>query len=240
MGSTFTDFVFSERPDRALEALVIGAYGRLGRAIQEASEHDPMTRIHALGRNDPEPGSSVSFDVVINASSVSGTHRAIETALKQGVPIVECVTGHDEKAIAALQNAACDVPVLVAPNTSPGVAVMRELIAQAATRLKGWGVEIREIHHEKKKDQPSGTARFFANEIAHARGEAIPGEAIQSTRTGDVVGEHAVIFGGSHEVIRVEHTANNRVLFGYGALRAARWLVGREAGRYSIADTLAT
>ena len=238
MESTFTEFVSNKSSQQPLEVVVIGGHGRLGRAIQQAAINDLTVRINAIGRHDSDPGHDEKVDVVINASSPMGSARAMEIAMKKGVPIVECATGHDEEAILALRSASKTLPVLTAPNTSPGVALMRELLERAAAGLKGWKVEIRETHHEKKKDQPSGTARFFVQTIESARSEELPTDAVESIREGDVVGEHQVIFSGPNEEIRVEHVAHDRVLFGSGALRAARWVVGQPPGIYTIAHTL--
>ena len=238
MESTFTEFVSEKPSQQPLDVVVIGGHGRLGQAIQEAAITDSNARINAIGRKDSNPGDEENVDVVINASSPSGTARAMEIALEKGVPIVECVTGHDEQAILALQSLSKTIPVLTAPNTSLGVALMRELLERAASGLDGWTVRIREIHHEKKKDQPSGTARFFVQTIESARASKVPDDAVESIREGDVVGEHQVIFTGPNEEIRLEHVAHDRVLFGSGALRAARWVVGRTPGLYTIADTL--
>ena len=238
MESTFTEFVCEKFPQQPLDVVVIGGHGQLGRAIQEAAINDFKVRINPIGRDDSDPDNAENVDVVINASSPSGTTRAMEIAMKKGVPIIECVTGHDEQAILALQALSKTIPVLTAPNTSPGVALMRELLERAASGLNGWKVEIRETHHAKKKDQPSGTARLFVQTIQSAGAAKVSDDFVKSTREGDVVGEHQVIFTGPNEEIRLEHVAHDRVLFGSGALRAAHWVVGREPGLYTIVDTL--
>jgi 4-hydroxy-tetrahydrodipicolinate reductase len=139
---------------------------------------------------------------------------------------------------------------------SVGVNVVFELVRQAAKVLgDAYDVEIVEMHHKKKKDAPSGTAvrlaeiaaealaRDPAKDLAYARhgmiGERPPREiGVQTLRGGDVVGEHTVFFVGEGERIEITHRASSREQFARGALRAARWIVGKPPGLYDMADVL--
>ena len=223
---------------RQLRLCVVGSAGRLAAAISSAAQSANAIVNAAIDNTDSDPDSSVEFDIVIDASSPAGTLRASEIALNKGVPLIVCTTGLPSESIDALKEAAVNIPVLIAPNTSPGVAVVARLVEVAASLLSDWTVQIEETHHTKKKDKPSGTARLFADFVESGSGHPVPSEAIQSHRKGDVVGEHTVAFTGPSEVIRIEHQALDRVLFGQGAIRAAFWLLGKPAGLYTIQQTL--
>ncbi|MCA8939905.1 MAG: 4-hydroxy-tetrahydrodipicolinate reductase, partial [Planctomycetes bacterium] len=154
-----------------------------------------------------------------------------------------------------LQAAAEQIPVLLAANFSLGIAVMAKLAGQAAAALKGYDIEVTEMHHRRKADAPSGTAkrlldavlrpleRDYANDVKHGR-EGITGERSQreigmhTIRGGDVVGDHTIIFAGEGERVEITHRATSRETFARGAVTAAKWLAGQSPGRYTIEDVL--
>ena len=161
------------------------------------------------------------------------------------VPIVIGTTGHGAEFDARVAGAARDIAVLVAPNTSIGVAVARELVRIAAEALPAdFDIEIIEAHHKHKVDAPSGTALALADSAAKARGldphaDTLPGRAGQaSIRAGDIVGTHTVLFAGTGERLTVGHEATDRSVFAHGAVRAAGWLAAQKPGRYSMAHVL--
>ena len=143
--------------------------------------------------------------------------------------------------------------MLWAPNMSLGVQVLAELVEQAVRRLgPAFDVEIVEVHHRKKIDAPSGTAKRLAQAAKSARpelselsgregdvGARKPRElAVMALRGGDVVGDHTVFLFGDGERIELTHRASNRDVFAHGAIRAARYVIGKPAGRYTIKDVL--
>jgi 4-hydroxy-tetrahydrodipicolinate reductase len=129
--------------------------------------------------------------------------------------------------------------VLVAPNTSLGVAVTRRLARLAAELLGpgGWTVDIVESHHDRKKDAPSGTALAIAASLSEG-GMKVASDRIHAIRAGDTVGEHEIRLAGPSERLHIMHQAVSRDLFAAGAIRAAKWLAGRPAGRYTMEDVL--
>lgn len=192
-------------------------------------------------------------DVVIDFSTASAVAKLVALAARQKVAIVSGTTNLDAAAKQALDKAAEAVPVLWAPNTSMGVQVLAELVEQAVRKLGAdYDVEIVEIHHKKKVDAPSGTAKRLAEAAKAARGGLVelhgrdgdvgarkPDEiAVFGVRGGDVVGEHTVFLLGPGERIELTHRAHSRELFAHGALRAARFVGGKPARRYSMADVL--
>jgi len=133
--------------------------------------------------------------------------------------------------------------------------VLLDLVAEASRRLAGYEIEVLELHHNQKVDAPSGTALSLARAAAAARGQDLPQHAVyhregvtgkrrhdeiglQSLRLSDTVGEHVVFFAGPGERVELTHRAFSRENFATGALRAARWLVGRPPGLYGIRDVL--
>ena len=165
-------------------------------------------------------------------------------------------TGFDLETRAVLEAAAARVAVLIAPNTSIGVAVLNRLVALAAAALQeGYDVEVSEAHHRMKRDAPSGTALAFGETVARAHGKALSDLAVYErhgaaeprapgsigfavVRAGDIVGEHTVTFAAAGERVELTHRATDRLIFARGALRAAEWLIGRPPGLYGMADVL--
>jgi 4-hydroxy-tetrahydrodipicolinate reductase len=153
----------------------------------------------------------------------------------------------------ALEKAAESIPVLWAANTSLGVQVLAEIVEQALRRLgSGYDVEIVELHHRRKVDAPSGTARRLVDAVRTVRGHLAERHGrdgdigarsqnevgVFGVRGGDVVGDHTVYLLGPGERIELTHRATSRELFAHGALRAARFIVGKAPGLYGMADVL--
>ena len=196
-------------------------------------------------------------DVAIDFSVPAATLAALAAAAEAGVPYVTGTTGFTPDERAELERLARRVPVVAAANFSVAVNVLNHL-ARVATELLGEGfdAEIVELHHAGKRDAPSGTALWLGETIAAARGTSLekagvlsregeigerpPGAiGIQTLRGGDNPGEHVVHFVGRGERIELAHRSATRDHFAAGAVRAARWVVGREPGLYGMADVLA-
>jgi 4-hydroxy-tetrahydrodipicolinate reductase len=195
-------------------------------------------------------------DVVIDFTSFEASAAHAEICAQKGVALVIGSTGFTKEARARVEAAARRVPIVLSPNMSVGVNALFALVAQAAGILgDAYDVEIVEMHHKKKKDAPSGTAMRLAEIAAEALsrdpardlqfvrhgmiGERPQKEiGVQTLRGGDVVGEHTVYFVGEGERIELTHRATSRDQFARGAVRAARWVVGKPAGLHDMADVL--
>ena len=195
-------------------------------------------------------------DVVIDFTSHDASASHAELCAEHGVALVIGSTGFTPEAKARVAAAARRIPIVLSPNMSVGVNVLFDLVRQAAKTLgDAYDVEIVEIHHKRKRDAPSGTAvalgevaaealaRDPADALAYTRhgilGERPPWQiGIQTLRGGDVVGEHTVYFCGEGERLELTHRATSREQFARGALRAVRWLRGKAAGLYDMADVL--
>jgi 4-hydroxy-tetrahydrodipicolinate reductase len=193
--------------------------------------------------------------VAIDFSRPELSLRALNVCRAARVPIVIGTTGHGAEFEARIAGASREIAVLVAPNTSIGVAVALELVRIAAQALPPeFDIEIVEAHHKHKLDAPSGTALALADSAAKARGldshaDTLTGRTgqgarrsgeigIASVRAGDIVGTHTVLFAGSGERLTVGHEATDRSIFAQGAIRAALWLAGQKPGRYTMANVL--
>lgn len=194
-------------------------------------------------------------DVLIDFSSPDGLRGSLDQAITAGIPILVGTTGLTEGHQALIDEAAQIVPVLVAPNTSLGVALLSELAERAARALgpEEWDVEIVEAHHKMKADAPSGTALFLGKSIEEGRGFDAEEEigrcgtglsraegliGYSAVRGGTVAGDHDVMFLGPDERLILSHRAENRSIFAKGALTAARFLVGKPAGLYTMRDVI--
>jgi 4-hydroxy-tetrahydrodipicolinate reductase len=193
--------------------------------------------------------------VVIDFSSPTATAGVVRAAAELGVACVVGTTGLGDDAKHALSEASARVPVVAAPNMSLGVQVLAHVLAETLRLLgTGFDVEIVEAHHRDKKDAPSGTALRLAEVVMKARGlspdnlvhgregttakRAPRDVGVHAIRGGDIVGDHTVLLAGDGERIELTHKATSRAVFAAGALRAARWVVGRAPGVYTIADVL--
>jgi 4-hydroxy-tetrahydrodipicolinate reductase len=176
---------------------------------------------------------------VIDFSSPDGARRAAALACERGASLLCCTTGLDEATRGEVIGAAKKICVMMAPNTSLGIAVVRRLCRDASRMLGGeYAVDIVEHHHHRKVDAPSGTALTLAEAVGAGSGEPLPTSRIHSIRAGDTIGAHSVEFAGPFESLRIEHDAVSRRLFAVGALRLARWLDGRPAGLVTLDDWL--
>ncbi len=181
---------------------------------------------------------AVSAHVVIDFSSDAGVLESIAMAERLNAALLVGTTALSPRSIDALKIASRSRAMLVAPNTSLGVAALSVLIAQAS-KIFGpdYHCSIVEAHHAAKKDAPSGTALRLAAAVREA-GHMLRDDQIVAIRGGDVIGEHTVRFAGPGEYIELTHRATSRDLFARGALRAAAWLKGKPAGWYTMHDVL--
>lgn len=248
-----------------LKISILGANGKMGQRILKLAKEDPRYKIvngSVRPNNDPHfsslPADKLAIplkttpeealdgcQVAIDFSSIHATKKHIETAhaLKKGLVIG--TTGLDKDSLTAMALAAQDIPILYSPNFSLGIALYLEVVKKLGSSLFGdCYIDIIETHHIHKKDSPSGTALAMAatigkGEVAfnksdlHRKKEQI---VIQSIRSGNVIGEHTIIFECGHERIQLTHQAHTRDTFAKGALAAAEFIAKQPPGLYSIND----
>lgn len=229
--------------DQPIRISLVAPNGRMGKAITAAIEEDERFAM------DPDHG-----DVIVDFSAPAALQSNLDRALCAAVPIVVGTTGLDNEADQLIADASKQIAVLRAPNTSLGVALLCELVERAARVLRSeWDIEIAETHHRMKSDAPSGTALALGEAAARGRGEELNAErgrdgtglkrapgaiGFASLRGGTVAGDHDVLFLGPDERLVLSHRAESRMIFARGALAAARFLVGKPAGLYSMADVI--
>ena len=220
-----------------VRVLLIGAAGRMGKTVRVLAQNDSDIQIAAqcdLG-DSIEPAMK-NCDVGIDFSHADSIDEICRAASQHGKPLVVGTTGHSQHQRRTIETTAHSVPIVLASNFSVGVNVLFWLTQKAAELLGAdFNPEIVETHHKMKKDAPSGTAKTLAVILKAVRQSEIP---IQSIREGDVVGEHTVIFSGPGESLELTHRAANRGIFAGGALRAAKWIINKPPGLYSMQDVL--
>jgi 4-hydroxy-tetrahydrodipicolinate reductase len=179
-------------------------------------------------------------DVAIEFTTPSAARGNIRAALNAGTPIVVGTTGwYDQLPEVTDEVKAAKGALLWAPNFSLGALVLRQIVGEAARRLRAvpeMDAHIVETHHAAKRDAPSGTALGLAEAAGAALGRAVP---ITSVRMGSVPGTHEVLFDAPFEQVRLEHVVRDRRVFAAGALLAAEWLIARR-GVFTLDDIFAT
>ncbi|MFN2622874.1 MAG: 4-hydroxy-tetrahydrodipicolinate reductase [Chthoniobacterales bacterium] len=239
-----------------VRVLLLGAKGRMGEAIAAAAAKAGLEVTARLDLGDDIGKNIGDCDAVIDFSHPNASEELTRACRAAKRPAVIGTTGHSNEERAAIEELAKSVAVVLSPNFSVGVNALFWLTRKAAQMLgKDFDLEITEMHHRLKKDAPSGTAKKLAEILCEVRGldyaknvrhgrEGLVGErradeiGVHSIRGGDVVGDHTVSFAGAGERLELSHKAASRETFALGALRAARWVVGKPAGLYSMEDVL--
>ena len=235
---------------------IIGSAGRMGQALVDGIA--AAGEVHAGGADQGDDVAALArvSDVLVDFSSPHALEANLDAAVAAGIPIVVGTTGLEERHHWLCDSAAGKIAVLQTGNTSLGVTLLAHLVQEAASRLgQDWDIEIAETHHRLKVDAPSGTALLLGEAAAKGRGitladntergrDGITGArktgaiGFASSRGGSVAGDHTVHFLADNERIALSHLAENRAIFAKGAVRAAQWLAGKEAGRYTMAQVL--
>lgn len=234
---------------------IIGSAGRMGQTIAAL-----------LGGSDGHAGGvdaggdvaslATASDVLVDFSAPGALEANLAAVRAAGTPIVIGTTGLGDTHHDLIDDAAKDIPILQAANTSLGVNLLAHLVRDAAARLgPEWDIEIVEMHHRHKVDAPSGTALLLGEAAAAGRETTLAEVAEEgragldcartegaigfaSLRGGSVAGDHQVILAADGERIELGHRAESREIFARGAIKAARWLAGKPAGRYTMGDVL--
>lgn len=235
---------------------IIGSEGRMGQALVRAIEAAGHECTGGVDKGGDVAALADRSDVMVDFSAPGALENNLHAAIGAGIPLVIGTTGLEASHHTAIDCAARDLPVLQTGNTSLGVTLMAHLVREAAARLgPEWDIEIVEMHHRMKVDAPSGTALLLGEAAAEGRGIELaansergrdgrtgaraPGAiGFASVRGGTVAGEHAVILAGEHERLTLAHSAEDRMIFAHGAVRAAAWLIGQAPGRYTMGQVL--
>lgn len=226
--------------------LITGVMGRMGRELHCLlsnekklaygggidSKTDKMIK---LLFNDFSQVKGDQIDLVVDFSSPDFFDKTIAWCIAKRRPLVSGTTGLSQKQMKLISGAAENIPILWSSNMSIGVAVMNEML-QKFSSLQGYDFQIEEIHHNEKKDSPSGTAKTLQANLEKTLKKKLSPPI--SIRGGGVFGIHNIYSLGPEETILLQHTALNRTVFARGALRAAEFLLKQRKGLYTMADVI--
>lgn len=249
-------------------AIMNGCNGKMGQCISGICKEDPEIEIvagidlYTRIENDYPIFTSIreceiAADVIIDFSNAKGVDDLLDYCVERQIPVVLCTTGLSEAQLKKVEETSTKVAVLKSANMSLGINTLMELLRKAALVFApvGFDMEIVEKHHNQKLDAPSGTAIALADSINDALDDAYEYKydrsqerkkrekyeiGISAVRGGNIVGEHEVIFAGQDEVITFQHTAYSKAVFAKGAVEAAKFLKGKAAGHYDMADVIAS
>lgn len=249
-----------------VKAIMHGCNGKMGQVISGLVKEDDVIEIVAgidkfTGIENPYPvftslaECDVQADVVIDFSNAAAVDELLDVCVEKTLPVVLCTTGLSEEQLQEVEEASKKVAVLRSANMSLGINLLMQLLKEATKVLSpaGYDIEIVEKHHNQKLDAPSGTAIALAdsiNDVADGQYEYVYDRSqvrkkrdkkelgISAVRGGTIVGEHEVLFAGIDEVIEFKHTAYSRTVFGKGAVEAAKFLAGKDAGKYDMSDVV--
>jgi 4-hydroxy-tetrahydrodipicolinate reductase len=235
---------------------IVGSEGRMGKALAEAIAVAGDELAGGVDKGGDVVGLAKAADVLVDFSSPEALEATLDSAVAAGTPILVGTTGLAERHHWLIDQAANAIAVVQTGNTSLGVNMLAHLVREAAARLgEEWDIEIVETHHRMKRDAPSGTALLLGEAAAAGRGVQLEQAAVRgrdgitgarepgaigfaSLRGGSVAGDHSALFLGPDERLELTHRAETRAIFARGAVRAAQWLLGKPAGRYTMAEVL--
>ncbi|KMT22678.1 4-hydroxy-tetrahydrodipicolinate reductase [Clostridium cylindrosporum] len=249
-----------------MKILLFGCNGRVGQVLTRIiDESNDMETVCGVDRN-PEKASNnypvytslkdvkENVDVVIDFSNHSCLSGLLEFGKSTKTPLVICTTGFTDEEKEAMKEASCDFPILHSGNMSVGINLLLSLVKKAANVLyPNFDIEVIEKHHNQKLDSPSGTALMIADamkeelddDIKYVHGRETKTEkrtqteiGIHAVRAGGIYGEHTALFASNNEIVEVKHTALTRDVFADGAIKAAKFLVTKTNGYYSMSDVI--
>ncbi|MBQ6889854.1 MAG: 4-hydroxy-tetrahydrodipicolinate reductase [Oscillospiraceae bacterium] len=238
-----------------MKAIICGANGAMGKLICDILGSEVVGKVSIDGLNGVptsfEALGLVEADVVVDFSHHSAVESVLSYAKAIGAAAVIGTTGHTPEEKEMIFSAAREIPVFYSGNMSLGIAVLCRLAAQAAAAFPEADIEIVEVHHNRKVDAPSGTAKMLFEAVKSVRPQAYAncgraGEGkrtkdeigIASLRMGGVVGIHEVHICTPSQTLTLRHEAGNRGMLAEGAVDAARFMVGKSAGMYTMNEML--
>ncbi|NQT95349.1 MAG: 4-hydroxy-tetrahydrodipicolinate reductase [Candidatus Omnitrophica bacterium] len=263
-----------------IKIAVSGCCGRMGKRIVSLALLDKEIKVTGLAEAKGHPDIGKAFgkiigeetfdikvsdnlstaakdaDLIIDFTTPTATLSSLSVARKLKIPIVVGTTGLTDEEHKVVKSTSGSVPVLLSANMSIGVNLLFRLVPEIANALgEDYNIEIVEVHHNKKKDSPSGTAKTLAQLLADTKERPLKDLAvygregnvgqrskreigIHAVRAGDVVGDHTIIYAGDNERIEITHRAHSRDVFANGALRGAKYIADKSPGLYTMQDVL--
>ena len=244
-----------------IRILINGCNGKMGQVVSELAKKDEEIEIvggfDISKREDEYPvftkidEINVRPDVIVDFSIPIATFNILEFALKTNTPVVIATTGFSDEENKRIEEYSKKIAIFKSANMSFDVTMMKNLLKQIAPKLEGTDIEITEVHHNRKIDSPSGTAQMFADCINEALDNKYHCEynrhekhekrdkyeiGMNSIRGGNIVGDHIVQFFGEFETFEIKHTSYSRNVFAEGALKAVKYIYGKQQGLYNMDD----
>lgn len=227
--------------------IIIHGTGAMGRLLKEMAESYEDIKVTGFA----DELTDEAGDIIIDFSHYSRLDALLDYSKNKKIPLIVATTGYSDEILRKMEETAKEIPVLLSSNMSLGVNLLNDILERIVPVLYGnYDIEVIEKHHNKKVDSPSGTAKTLVETIERSCTEEMIEQygregnskrekneiGIHSLRGGTIVGEHSVLFCGEDEIIEIRHTAMSKKIFAMGALKAARFLVGKEAGLYTMKD----
>ncbi len=208
---------------------IIGSHGRMGQELQAWFESEG--HVVSYRKDVEEEILKETPQCLVDFSKASAVQSSIVLAKKFSCPLVIGTTALEQEHWDMIKEACLSVPIFYSANYSMGIYLFHQMLRSIKDQLSGWSAGMVEIHHQQKKDKPSGTALALKDSLN------VPID-IQALRLNGVPGEHTVILTQVGETLRIEHRALSRVVFAQGALQSALWLVSQPPGLYSMDDMM--
>ena len=228
-----------------MQIIVHGATGRMGQLICAAAGSEVAARVSPeYPANENGCWQTLAeyqgpADCVVDFSHHSATGALVDYCLARKLPLLIATTGQTESERAQIEAASAEIPVFFASNYSLGIAVLADIARRAAAMFPDADIEIVEMHHNQKLDVPSGTALTEFVIGRHENGKREKNQiGIHSLRLGNLAGTHEILIATGSEVLTLRHEARDRALYADGAMQAARVLVGKPAGLYTMQDLI--
>ena len=235
-----------------VKIIMHGCNGKMGQVITGIVAGDPDAEIVAGidvvdNRDNGYPvftdidACDVEADVIIDFAAAVAVDKLLDYGVRTQTPIVLCTTGLSDEQLAKVKECSAKVAILKSANMSLGINTLMKLLKDAAKVFSpaGYDIEIVEKHHNQKVDAPSNEQYEYVYDRSQVRKKRDKKElGISAVRGGTIVGEHEVIFAGIDEVIEFKHTAYSKSVFAKGAVEAGKFLKGKPAGMYDMADVI--
>lgn len=242
-----------------IKVLLAGVHGTMGKTFL-ATDTEDIEVVAGFGTNEMVINGipcvnnlddlRLDIDIIIDFSHFSALEILLTYASQKNLPIIVASTGHSEENLLLMKEASKKIPLFFTQNSSLGIYTLGSIIGKVMKQLKGFEIEIKETHHNKKKDSPSGTAEYLFNQLRKENPDLYPRHGrsgndldrpfeevgIHSLRGGTVVGEHEVVFYGEDEVVRISHQAFSKKVFTKGAIEIAKFLLDKGPGFYQMED----
>jgi 4-hydroxy-tetrahydrodipicolinate reductase len=222
-----------------MKIAINGACGRMGQAVAKAAADagvDVAEKIDVVETAGVSRTLSKKVDAVVDFSTPEAALERLAECVKAKTAAVICTTGFTDAQKAQITAASKKIAVVYSSNMSVGVNLLFKRVPEIAKTLgETYDIDIVETHHRFKKDAPSGTAKTLAERIESATGRK---PNVHAVRSGDVVGEHRIIFGTLGDSIEIIHRASTRDIFAKGSIEAAKWAAKAKPGLYTMLDVI--